>query len=513
IIVAEAKDNAGFKVRTTRAFYFSFKYYPVDAANPKKGMVPDSIQVFLSKDFIDDGDHNPNKPDDLATILEKFIDTLDISSLIPSPAASQSGYDVYIKNISYGKSQVSLVPIDGGMNIFARIPNFHADVKLKGNCFLCPNFSGDISASEFNFKGTIYVSLDANKQVHAEMANVQVKIFDLDVDVDGILGWLVGWLIDIIVDEFASDIEQMLEDQIKDMFASTIEDLMKMLSLNMDFEIPELVPGMQPTSVFIMTEPSKLQFYPGGLDLWMDGTIYAAKKIYHTILGSIGRSQCMNINEGKFVLKKKSEVEFAGWFDLINEALYSIWAANVLNMTITEEMLGDSTDLTEYGITDLNVALDFYLPPILTDCNPESIVTAQVGDLYVDAKFKMFDVPITMGAFVSVELTAEFGTTVNEAGNQAISISLKELKTFEMEIVSVSEEFKGNEAALEQLIKDMLLPKLLETLQESASFSFELPELDMSSLDESLPPGIVLKLNLEQLYKDKGYVTGGGYLQ
>jgi hypothetical protein len=515
-LIFEAENEAGFKSDTTRAFYYSTKYYPVDAGNPENGIVPDSIRTFINCNFIDDGDHNPNKPDDIATIIEMYIKTLDINSMIPSPVASAGPYKVYIKNISYGAPKIQLSCFDGGIHLYGYIPDFHADVDLPGKCKVlgidfCPDFSGDISVDLFTINADIFVSMGANKQINVSMGNVDAKVNQLNVNVDGILGWLLGWLIDIIVDQFTGMIEQTIEAQLQGQFESVIKDLLQNLAINQEFKIPAFFEGAQETTLYIFSRPSFLKVTYLGINMFLEGTIYSAKKITHKVLGSIGRGAFGCESSQGFELPKTKEIELALWDDLINEAVFSIWNAGSLNIHLTKDQLS-TVDLEQYGIKDLDVSLDFYLPPILTDCNSKKQLTAQIGDMYVDAKLSFMDMPMEFGLFASVEAQANIKKSVNKEGITEIGVELLGITKFIVEIVSINQELEGAKDALEQMIKDKLLGSLMETLAGAAFGSFPLPEIDMSSLSPSIPPGTVLKINIDELYRTKGFTVIQGHL-
>jgi len=108
MIDARVVNGAGMESRVRQSYYFSYAYYPVDANQPEKGMVHNSVRAFLLRDFFDDGDHDPNHPDDLATILENMIVGLNINSMIPNPVAEQGPYKVYIRNVRFDRPTLNI---------------------------------------------------------------------------------------------------------------------------------------------------------------------------------------------------------------------------------------------------------------------------------------------------------------------------------------------------------------------------------------------------------------------
>ncbi|NOZ01238.1 MAG: hypothetical protein GXP54_05035, partial [Deltaproteobacteria bacterium] len=496
LIRAEVENGAGMKFSTIQSYYFSFVYYPVNALNPEDGMVHNSLRAFVSDEFFDDGDHDPTHPDDLATIIESFVAGLNINTLIPNPVAESGPYKVYINNVHFGKPTVHINLYDGGMAFSIIIPNLGLDVQLKGSCkFLfidfCPDFSGDVGVDSILVQANVDVWTGTDKKVHALMDQVQVDLNNINVHINGILGWLFGWLVDVMVDQFAGSIEKAFEQQMGDLVNQTVEDLFAKFELNQTVEIPPLL-GNDPTSISILTRPQDVTIKSDGARIGMEGTLYAPQGVTHDVLGSISRANCLSMTPPTFNLPYQSEIEFGIFDDLLNQGLYSIWWAGTLNAKITSEDLA-TVDLSQYGVSDLNVDLDFYLPPILTDCTEDGNLQVQVGDLYVDADLKFNGIPLKMGAFVQAALSVKLEAVPNDSGGNDVAITILDLDVFELEIVSVNEEFAGSEDALQSLVKDLLLPPLLDKLIGTQLAAFPIPTIDLATLMPDMPVGVELK--------------------
>jgi hypothetical protein len=65
---------------------------------------------------------------------------------------------------------------------------------------------------------------------------------------------------------------------------------------------------------------------------------------------------------------------------------------------------------------------------------------------------------------------------------------------------------------LEKLIKENLLPSLLQDYVGKTLFTFEIPTIDLSTLDPSLP-SVELRFAIERLYRDQGFTVVRGHLQ
>ena len=522
MIDARVVNGAGMESRVRQSYYFYYAYYPVDANQPEKGMVHNSVRAFLLRDFFDDGDHDPNHPDDLATILENMIVGLNINSMIPNPVAEQGPYKVYIRNVRFDRPALSISLFDGGMWIYVRIPNLRMDVFLEGECnFIidwCPDFSGHVTVDMVTVTTKVLVWMGNDKKIHAQMQSADASLDGIHVDIDGLVGALLGWLIDILVDNFKSDIEKAVEQQLGDLVNNTIEDLFAKFEINQTFEIPPLI-GNQSANIGVLVRPQDLTVMARGMKLSMEGSIYAPRGVSHDVLGSISRANCLSMTPSSFSLPERSEVEFAAFDDLINEALFSVWWSGTLNMTIGKDLLQD-VDLSQYGVSDLNVALDFYLPPILTDCNQAGNLQAQVGDLYADVTLKFNGIPMRVGVFVYAIASVELSAVPNPNGGNDIAITLLGIDMLEFDFVSIMacpedqpcQDMSSLKDVLEKLIKENLLPSLLQDYVGKTLFTFEIPTIDLSTLDPSLP-SVELRLAIERLYRDQGFTVVRGHLQ
>lgn len=524
LIDAQVTNGAGMSSRLRQSFYFSFVYYPIDASAPDKGMVHNGVRVYLGRDFFDDGVHDPAHPDDLATILESFMAKLNINAMIPNPVAQSGPYKVYISNVKFGKPTVQISLYDGGIRIYVRIPNLSLNVKLKGECnFIidwCPDFSGQVTVSQVIITADVRLWTGADKKIHAQMQGADVSLSGIDVNIDGLIGWLFDWLIDLLVDQFASDIEKAFEQQMGSLINSTLEDLFSKFEISETIEIPPLF-GNNPAAISVLTRPEELTVKTDGMRLNLQGTFYAPKGVNRDVLGSISRANCLNMKPPTFDLPHLSEIEFAAFDDFLNEALFSVWWSGALNATLNPEDLGD-VDLSQYGVSDLSVALDFYLPPILTDCHTPGNLQIQVGDLYVITNLKFNGIPLRVTLFAYLAASVKLEAVPGQQGGNDVSVTLLGIDLLELDFQSIEScenpsgpcnDMSAVKDVLEKLIKETLLPPLLEDYVGKPLITVPIPTIDLATLDPSLPPGIELNFALEKLYRTEGFTVVTGHLE
>jgi len=516
-VEAIATDAGDQKARATRAFYYATKYYPDDASNPAAAMVADGFQIFLGKTFIDDGVHDPAHVNDLATLVEIVLGGLDIGSLIPSPASQSGDVTIWVNKVSYGKPKVSMAPVQGGLHIAVHMVDFKAHIKVKYKkkiAFVTVSITveGEISSSSIDFESTTLLSVKDGK-VDVAGADGSVKLGTLNISLDGIAG-LFDFVFNILSNLFKGQIESQLNAQIKGQIPKLVGGLFKQFELNQSFDLPSLVPGQKPTTLSLKSAMQTLDFTPKGGRIVMDAAFVASKGVAHNPAGSIGRDGCVGGPQDVFQIDENQSLMIALHDDVLNEALFSAWWSGTLNLTLTAEALkglagaGDGLDLTKYGVENLAIKLDPFLPPILESCNtPDpNALRLQIGDMYIEAQMDLFTVPTTIGMFMSFEATAKLETVLKGTGSE-IGVSILEVKDPFLEIVSITGDFKDQAPMLEGLFKDQLTKALAGALTGKTLASFPLPALDLGSLSSQLPGGTKLVIDLKSINRDAGYTA------
>lgn len=523
IIELEAEDGGGTITTITQSFYYSDHWYPLTPAIP---YVEDALKLWMSEDFIDDGVHNPTKPDDLATILEAVVADLDLSSLLGGGTEIGLGYELEINTISFNPPKLSLDPVFGGLDVGMEAKNLYVGLKLKGECKvlgvdLCPDFSGSVSVDNTLVTATLLASATAGV-MDIDLTNEDVDMDHIDVDVNGILGWLFDWLIDFFVSIFSGQIEDLVKDQMADALGDTLAGLFSSLAISETIELPELLPGMPPSTLTFDMILWSLQFTPQGGNIGMAARAITAKATPHNIMGSIGRGTCLKGWPTAYDLPGNNEFEVGLYDDLLNELLAAIWYGGVLNLSLDEAALGDGFDLQGLPIDGLVVDTNPFLPPIINGCTEDGLITLQMGDFFVDVELDsiLFGGKDSMGVYLFLEVEAELYLTETDEG-PAIGIILHEIQTLKYHWEYVPELFVGAEDVLEGLINDQLIEPLLQDFIGQPLTEFPIPELSMSDLGGVLGggggdnggPDIKIVPLLDALDRDGGHTVLKGQLE
>lgn len=509
-IVVDAQDQYGRKDHVVQSYYFSTKWYPVDVSNPQQSMVKDGLMVFLGPEVWDD--NNTSDIDDLATIMGLYIKNLDINSMIQNPIATGTvgwcDYRVNLGTVTFNKNDIpiDLTPVNGGLKIKATIKNVVAPFSARLDGFLCSigNTDGTVTVDWITIEATLLISVDANGEPVVTATNVTVNMADPKVSVD-------NFLVDILKNFFLGNLKQMLIDAFKQQIGPSLEkavrDALKGLALDQDISVPPLMPGGVPLTLKLRTKFSSISFTPAGGVIGFYATVVVPKGVPHNPLGSIGRAACLAGQAEVFSFPMKGSLELALHDDFFNQIPYGLYWGGGLRFPLDPAQLGQ--DLSQYGVTDLQLFLDFLLPPIITSCRGDGKMYLEIGDISVQANMKLFGTPIQTQLYASAVVEARLVAVQTPQGAE-IGIQVGEPAFLDLEIASLSGGLAGAEETLEALLKQNFLPQILASFTGGAFGSFPIPEIDLSSMAPGLPPDAKISIELQEVLRVFGYTVLSG---
>jgi len=180
-------------------------------------------------------------------------------------------------------------------------------------------------------------------------------------------------------------------------------------------------------------------------------------------------------------------------------------------MDVPPEELG--TDLAQFGLEDVTLLVDFLLAPIMTSCTSDGTFVLQIGDMRVDAAMTMYGMPVEMTAFSSMEIATELVPVQADDGTQQLAISLGDIRIMEVEITEIKGQLAGAEDVIVSLVKDNLVVGFLDSFAGEALGSFPIPDVDLSGVNEAVPPGSKIGIDLEKVLRILGYTVLSGNVQ
>jgi len=583
----QAFDQHNNKGKVFQSYYYSTEYVDYAPQEMAAVQLEQALVIYLGQAFLDDGDHDPNNIDDLATIVEILLGSLDIQGLL-------GGSDVPIVDttmpglLNWGTSiagfefslngdlviQASIIEIimdnpvvaistrDGGIAMYlgfegtpdtpgvgiALALTLGFDLTVTTSLGGQDLFSAGIGPSVTTQMGAYLeaLALDTDIDIHKEpggeldiaVANLSIDLIginieplqDLMIDLGAVefngqeifqlgeipLSNLVSGINDILSDVLIDPILNFLLPRARDLLeplgettvTQILQDVLTNFALDLPIPIPALPGQTEGTTLDFSTFLSTAIFTEEGGELGLGAGFLTEKKIERDSLGCLLRAGCLVGDYGSPEFDTSEKFEIGAKLDMVNELLFALYWGGGLKLNIDGSVLGD-IDLGGFGISDLNLATDFWLPPILDDCNAKSQVALQVGDLFLDVGFKIMGAPLTLGIFVSVSAEAEiFGA------GQEIGLNILGITDIGTQILSVEGSLGPFEGMfdIEELIENILVPLILEQVSNLSLGSFPIPEIDLGGLLPGIPPGTTLTLGNLEISMKKGFLTFGGEL-
>lgn len=500
LIEATASDRFGNQFRTVRSFLFSDKWYPQNTGIPAESAVPFAVRAYLDDKLF----YNPDPSDEgtLSAILEMVVKNLDIPSLLPSPVTdfeygmigTTCVYNLYIPKLTFGDPHVQITTADNGMTILIEIPKFYADLdmdRIAGNWQCLGDQTGSVTADKVSVSIRVAMSIDpVTKQfVISTIGGTTVEFDNLKLNLDSIFLNLVSTVL-------RGTIERIVRDQVAGLLTEQINKLDDTLNeaLAEPIEIPigPLLPDSSQIVLRLTLVPEMSAFDTEGGRLELSMAVTSDRMIDRQILGSMGRAGCLSgtPEDFQFNVTDPKKIQLAAHEDVLTQLLFAFWNNGGINLHITGETLAEmGTDLSSYGITDLDLTTYALIPPVITSCNPTDTLTIQVGDLYVETDMGMFGTPTDIHFFLFLELQATLSVVDDPKEGRAIAIQVLPPTLKDMDIVSVNEDWLGQEDVFKDLILGGVLDIAFQELKDP--FIVAIPAFNLKDLAGEPKPGEV----------------------
>jgi hypothetical protein len=511
MLEALATDQGGEKARATRGCYWSSKWYQTRAEDPQAAMVKHGIAVALGKDFFDDGVHDPTKPDDMATLMELVMTSIDPNLLVPGPVA-QGDAEVTLSNIQFGKPQVVLTPVDGGLHATIAIPNISSDLKVKAKQKIGPikvtvKLSGDVKIAKITVATLLAIDVTDGK-AKTGAGDTTATIDGLKIHVDGIAG-LFDFVFNAILEAYKGKMQSEIIVQVEKTLPKLLDGLTKQLTVAQTLPLPPLAPGLKSATVQVVTAVDALKFSPAGAWLGVDATFVAPKQTPHVTLGAMGRGGCPGLAEKPLEVDAKERIQMALHDDVLNQALHAVWLTGAMEAkNVSGKALGLKADpKVPFPIDEATFALDFFLPPVLESCGvaDPAQVKLQVGDAYGQVTLPIGD-GLDLGVLVSLDATAKLELTKDSKGSK-LAVTPQGQPTVQAELVYITKDFASEKATFEKLILGELDKAVKKGVPGLDKLALDLPQLDLSALAPGLPPGQKIGLQVKAMTRVGGYTV------
>jgi hypothetical protein len=230
-IVVTASDLYGHSSLVTRGYYYSTKFLTVTEKTKIEDMVlPEGAMVYAGQKVLDDGDHDPSHPNDLATIVEILLSSLDLQSMLgalgpfsftipnvvkatlPIPGVDPGLYgdlEIQARVIGFrvGSPRVGLRCRDGGLDTNIAFSPVHFDMELTfilhaylkahnpldGKDYIYPLLDPSTKTTTGLTIGTLAISLSLDihklpdQELYVKGKDFQAEVKDISIDPIGSL--------------------------------------------------------------------------------------------------------------------------------------------------------------------------------------------------------------------------------------------------------------------------------------------------------------------------------------
>jgi hypothetical protein len=510
VIEATAIDEAGNSRELAQSFELASNYQPASNTRPVSGRVDDGLMVRLSQAAIDD---NNSDVDDLATLIKLAVQQMDIRSLIPNPVTSfhsdcsvlfvtiTGDLRLHVDSISFGTPVLDITAINGGLHLRAEIPNLVVQVHTSGDvCEIGIGISGTASVNRAIIEGDLTVSTSGGGiSVSMPRPSVTLQGFGINLNLPSVIDWAVDGILDLFEGAIADELEDALATVIRDEIPGVVDDFLS----SVDFGTSVALPAPISISLGIGTRLGSLAFTSSGGTLGFDTTVFATGTIFPEPLGGIqqeSRAAASLSNRGALVVGLS--------YDLINQALYSIWYGGGLALDLNQFIPGQLNS----GGQMLNVTAnaEAMLPPVLSPSgDPAFPIELAIGDLKVDASIDGFANLPPIAATIYATMIAKASVSISPAG--VVSFALAPSPRVALDFTTPLADVLDLTAFIAQL--EQTFAQLLPVLFNQAIQGIPIPTLDLSGLAGNiLPAGIRLGLGAPTAEVQSSYLVLGGNL-
>lgn len=494
LIEAEATDKAGNTGLRAQSFLWSSSYHTLGTNKISRAAV-----ARLNQKALDDGDRATLN--DLASILEKVINNIDIDALVPGTLVSGNykippfgptvSYSVN-KNgkVTMGKRTITLRARNGGLTVEAVVHDVRVPLKASAASFL--NVSATIVGSSVSITGNIDLSYSNGTvnvsipSLNADVSKVEVKVFS------GIFDFLNG----LVTSALRGQIKSALEKAIKGALPDPIKKFLTGFKFDTSFTLPKELGSKK---LNISSNLDLLTFDNSGGTLGLAVGLDTTKGITDGKLGTPLRSQMLPTWATTYAFGIGLS------YNILNHAMSTAWFSGALKQDLSSLVSGNSSSLP-LAPKNLKILVEALLPPILHTGTQGHDIDVGIGDLALDLTFDMQGVgKVTAQAY----LTAKFGAKVSLSQNNELSIQLStQPLLIAVDVTQLSGLGSVNPSELSKLLKG-LAPQLSQFLSSSILQKFPIPSIDLSSLggQYGIPAGTKLTIKKGTLS------TSGDYLR
>lgn len=513
-LLLETVDSRGNARSKVQSFLWSTAYRK--PTTPKTGIAFDALGIWLSQAVLDDGQSAP--PLDFAEVMNLVLQEQDFDALVDpdDPVASEAGYDIYVTTIEIDGSGVELEAVDDAIELRITLSGVRGDLRFDCTTFGCRLLGGD-SGGSYSVRSVVVdtevrLGVTLRRRISVTLRNTTTTIDGLEVRSDNrFTDFLLGIVERFIIDSLVGSLEGVLSEAVSRELGPLLRNGLSELALQLAVDLPNLFGGG--------SVPIDIVGDFQAIDVWGTGSrgslfveragAYASGSVSEDDDDRLGvplRNRCGR-GRARVAPPRRSALEVAFSDDLVNQILYAAWRAGWLDVELGSEVL-EGADLSNVGVTDLELRVRGLLAPTVSDCNVEGVLRAHLGDVRIDGELLLDGMPLTFTAFASFVA----GVQVGMAGGR-LGVGFRGVDGVEIEISIEQDALISLEALLRTVLEEALTEALEGALDTAGElFVIPLPEIDLSQA-VGLPPGsAVIEITPERVERIDGFTVIGASL-
>jgi len=516
ILVVDAVDSFGSTRKKVQSYLWSRAYrHPTTAKN---GIVPQGLGLWLDKLAIDDGTRG-SPPNDLASIMQIALRSFDLAALIPRPvvdnlSAVGERYDIYLNSFTYSPATVTLTPQTGGIRMIGRMNNGSANIRAQrdgcqttvfGACVTpMPSLiTGRATFSSLVITADLDLSVVSN-DIRVTVRQSTVQINGLDIQIDGIFGWLGEFILGFFMNDLRNTIQSSFNSQIGPIMGPLVRDALRQLAFQTSFNVPK-PSGNGNVPLSLVTDWNSVTCTIEGCAIELRAGAYTSTKVTpYTNSGVPNRDACGSGTQN-LIIPQARILELSLADDTTNQLLFALWRGGLLEFPVPASWLS-GVDVAQYGITNLTMIVSGMLAPTVSDCAGRGL-EAHMGDVKVTAGMRLFGQQVDVVVWASVFAGFEFFVSGRELG-----IRVTTVRRVETEVAVQNPNLITLEPVIADLIRDQVVGQLTSQLGGTQLGTFPLPDIDLAGALSGLPAGTGIRITPETLGRSSGNTVVGGRL-
>jgi len=514
VIRLRVRDELGREADRVQSFLYGDNWAAKGTpAAPK--LLPGAIDLWLRYDVLDDDDLSDL--DDVATLVTRALDGLDLESQIPHPLTAEGEgpsalwctWTIDVTDVLYDVSSVDFYPLDGSLWLSVTLTSFSAYVDAVAPEWFCPDAHGYVFADLIGIDAEVRVTVGSGGVISTAVPYVAATVEGIELALDGGAVSLFDWLLNWFSDSFATKIEDAVESWVPASLVPMLNGLLgDLATYQKALTLPAVAGNPPAASITAAVQAQTIDISDYGVHVTARAGAEVAATPPHATVGSLLRGDCLGADPDAFWMPEWDQVEAALSEDLMNRALWALWASGALNLTLDETVLGDS--VARFNLKNVDLHLDPLLPPVVTSCSTPGQLELQVGDLGVTAAFDLGGGPGQLDLFGTLRI-AVLPVLVDGAEHHELSLEVGEVQDLAFDVVHAEGTGTALSGLVETLLADVVRNVLLEKLVKDAIQAWPVPEIDLGAYVPGVPWGSVVTFDPETLAPvDHGHLLLGG---